>query len=134
MKTTDQARKLLQDSEEYHESLVDQAREISKFRDIISFVVDCIDFAERRLPPEETEEWSRSNKVIPVLSERTKHSPGVVQAAKRIYQGNVLDILIPETIEFPRSFDKRTPLVHILPKHQGSLAYQNLAQWIIEHA
>jgi chromosome partitioning protein len=64
----------------------------------------------------------------------TKHSPGVVQAAKRIYQGNVLDILVPETIEFPRSFDKRMPLVHMLPKHQGAIAYQNLAQWIIQHA
>ena len=64
----------------------------------------------------------------------TKHSPGVVQAAKRIYQGNVLDVLIPETIEFPRSFDKRTPLVQMLPKHRGSIAYQNLAQWIVEHA
>jgi chromosome partitioning protein len=64
----------------------------------------------------------------------TKHSPGVVQAAKRIYQDNVLDVLIPETIEFPRSFDKRTPLVSSLPKHPGARAYQQLAHWIIAHA
>ena len=64
----------------------------------------------------------------------TKHSPGVVQAARRIYQGNVLDVLIPETIEFPRSFDKRTPLVSLLPKHPGSRSYYQLAQWIIKHA
>jgi len=64
----------------------------------------------------------------------TKHSPGVVQAARRIYQGNVLDMLIPETIEFPRSFDKRAPLVSSLPKHPGSRAYYQLAQWIIAHA
>jgi len=63
----------------------------------------------------------------------TKHSPGVVQASRRIYQGNVLDILIPETIEFPRSFDKRTPLVCSNPKHQGALAYQKLAQWIVDN-
>ena len=64
----------------------------------------------------------------------TKHSPGVVQAARRIYQDNVLDTLIPETIEFPRSFDKRTPLINSLPRHAGSRAYIRLAQWIIDHA
>ena len=64
----------------------------------------------------------------------TKHSPGVVQAARRIYQGNVLNIQIPETIEFPRSFDKQTPLTHLVPKHAGALAYQNLAEWITKHA
>jgi chromosome partitioning protein len=64
----------------------------------------------------------------------TKHSPGVVQAAKRIYQGNVLDVLIPETIEFPRSFDKRVPLTSALPKHPGAVAYQKLAHWIVDHA
>src|SRR3972149_8790515 len=64
----------------------------------------------------------------------TKHSPGVVQAAKRIYQENVLDILVPETIEFPRSFDKRVPLTRLLPRHPGALAYKQLAQWISDHA
>ena len=64
----------------------------------------------------------------------TKHSPGVVQAAKRIYQENVLEVRIPETIEFPRSFDKRIPLTHLLPQHKGAKAYQKLAQWIIDHA
>ncbi len=64
----------------------------------------------------------------------TKHAPGVVQAARRIYQENVLDVLVPETIEFPRSFDKRTPLLQLLPKHPGSQAYRQLAQWISSHA
>ena len=64
----------------------------------------------------------------------TKHSPGVVQAARRIYQGNVLNVQIPETIEFPRSFDKRTPLTHLVSKHAGSLAYHKLADCITKHA
>lgn len=63
----------------------------------------------------------------------TKHSPGVVQAARRIYQNNVLEQLIPETIEFPRSFDKRIPLTHLHPKHPGAIAYQQLAKWIAAH-
>jgi chromosome partitioning protein len=64
----------------------------------------------------------------------TKHSPGVVQAAQRIYRDNVLDILIPETIAFPRSFDRRRPLVNLEPQHRGSQAYQAVARWLIEHA
>jgi len=64
----------------------------------------------------------------------TKHSPGVVQAARRIYRGNILDIQIPETIEFPRSFDKRMPLINLLPNHPGARSYIKLAKWITEHA
>lgn len=64
----------------------------------------------------------------------TKHSPGVVQAARRIYQNNVLNIQIPETIEFPRSFDKRMPLINLSPKHPGTKQYIKLAEWIIDNA
>jgi chromosome partitioning protein len=64
----------------------------------------------------------------------TKHSPGVVQAARRIYQGNILDIQIPETIEFPRSFDKRMPLINLSPNHPGAKSYIKLAKWITTHA
>ncbi len=64
----------------------------------------------------------------------TTHSPGVVQAAQRIYRANVLDMLIPETIEFPRSFDKRKPLPFLSPNHAGSVAYREVAQWLIDHA
>lgn len=64
----------------------------------------------------------------------TKHSPSVVQAATRIYRDNVLNIHIPETIEFPRSFEKRIPLINLMPKHLGSEAYRQVAQWILAHA
>ncbi|MBA3530311.1 MAG: ParA family protein [Ardenticatenales bacterium] len=64
----------------------------------------------------------------------TTHSPGVVEAARRIYRENVLPIYIPETIEFSRSFDKRTPLTRLAPKHPGAQAYRQVAQWIIDHA
>ncbi|MCI0648010.1 MAG: ParA family protein [Chloroflexi bacterium] len=64
----------------------------------------------------------------------TKHSPGVVQASKRIYRENVLNVYVPETIEFPRSFEQRTPLTHLLPAHHGAQAYYRVAEWIITHA
>jgi chromosome partitioning protein len=64
----------------------------------------------------------------------TTHAPGVVEATRRIYRENVLDILVPETIEFPRSFDKRQPLPYFLPNHAGAIAYQRVAQWLMDHA
>lgn len=64
----------------------------------------------------------------------TNHSPGVVQATKRIYGGNVLETIIPETVEFPRSFDMRMPITRLFPAHPGAQAYKQFAQWIIDHA
>lgn len=64
----------------------------------------------------------------------TNHSPGIVQATRRIYGGNVLDMLIPETIEFPRSFDQKMPITHLAPRHAGTDAYRKVAEWIITHA
>lgn len=63
----------------------------------------------------------------------TSHSPGVVNAAKRVYRDNVIDILVPETIEFPRSYSKRQPLTTLLPRHPGAQSYHHLADWIIAH-
>lgn len=64
----------------------------------------------------------------------TSHSPGIVQATRRIYGGNVLDILIPETIEFPRSFDQKMPITQLVPRHAAAEAYRSVAHWIVDHA
>lgn len=64
----------------------------------------------------------------------TKHSPSVVKAAERIYRENVLEFYVPETIEFPRSFDRRQPITHLSPTHPGSLAYLQVAKWLTNHA
>ncbi|MBZ0282467.1 MAG: ParA family protein [Anaerolineae bacterium] len=64
----------------------------------------------------------------------TSHSPGIVQATRRIYGGNVLDILIPETVEFPRSFDHNKPITHLVPRHAAAEAYRSVARWIVNHA
>jgi len=63
----------------------------------------------------------------------TKHSPGVVASARKIWRDNVLTPKIPETIEFPRSFDKQTPLTILKPNHPGALAYDQVADWLIEY-
>jgi len=63
----------------------------------------------------------------------TSHSPAVVSNARKIWRDNVLKVKIPETIEFPRSFDKRTPLTEYKPNHPGALAYSALADWLIDY-
>lgn len=63
----------------------------------------------------------------------TSHSPAVVNNARKIWRDNVLKVKIPETIEFPRSFDKRKPLTEYKPNHPGALAYSALAEWLIEY-
>jgi chromosome partitioning protein len=61
----------------------------------------------------------------------TSHSPGIVQAAKRIYRDNVLSFVVPESVVFPRSFEKQQPLIHYSPTHKGAQAYHRLAKWLM---
>lgn len=63
----------------------------------------------------------------------TSHSPGIVEGARKIWRENVLNIKIPDTIEFSHSFDKKTPINKLSPRHPGSLAYMALADWLIEY-
>lgn len=63
----------------------------------------------------------------------TLHSPKIVNNAKKIWRDNVLPIRIPESIEFPRSFDNRRPLNSYQPKHPGAIAYDSLADWLIRY-
>ena len=60
----------------------------------------------------------------------TSHSPGIVHEATKIYRDNVLPMYVPETIEFPRSFEKQMPIINYLPTHAGSQAYRDLAEWL----
>lgn len=63
----------------------------------------------------------------------TSHSPAIVNNAKKIWRDNVLPMKIPETVEFPRSYDKRKPINISSPNHPGALAYSILADWLIEY-
>ncbi len=61
----------------------------------------------------------------------TSHSPGIVKEARKIYRDNVLSVLIPESINFPRSFEKQQPITTFSPHHAGAQAYRELARWLI---
>ncbi|MBZ0285210.1 MAG: ParA family protein [Anaerolineae bacterium] len=60
----------------------------------------------------------------------TSHSPGIVNSARKIYRENVLSVVIPEAIAFPRSYDARQPMTIFAPSHAGTLAYRDLASWL----
>lgn len=61
------------------------------------------------------------------------HCPKIYSNAKRIWRENVLPMKIPESIEFPRSFDNQSPLNSYQPKHPGAVAYDQLADWLLAY-
>ena len=79
--------------------------------------------------PEETNK-QEIRILFTMFKKHTTHSPGVVERSKKMYRDNVLDMFIPETIEFPRSFDQRKPINVLTPKHQATKAYRLFAKWI----
>jgi len=64
----------------------------------------------------------------------TKHSPSIYHAAQKVYRENVLDVVIPEAVEFPRSFERKQPIINLSPHHQGSQAYLAVADKLITYA
>jgi cellulose biosynthesis protein BcsQ len=62
----------------------------------------------------------------------TSHSPAVYENARKIWRDNVLNVKIPHATLFSRSYDEKTPIGILEPKHPGALAYDRFAQWLIE--
>jgi chromosome partitioning protein len=62
----------------------------------------------------------------------TSHSPAVYENARKIWRDNVLSIRIPHATVFSRSYDEKTPMAFLEPKHLGAQAYDRFAQWLIE--
>src|SRR5260221_3330961 len=62
----------------------------------------------------------------------TAHSPGIVNSARKIYRHNILDVLVPESIAFPRSFEAQRPIINFEPSHPGAQAYRELARWLFD--
>src|SRR6266852_5598562 len=63
----------------------------------------------------------------------TAHSPAIVGNAKKIWRDNILTVKIPHSTIFSRSYDQKTPLAMLEPKHQGSIAYDVFADWLITY-
>lgn len=63
----------------------------------------------------------------------TSHSPAIVENAKKIWRDNVLNVKIPHSTIFSRSYDERKPINKLDPKHQGTIAYNVFADWLINY-
>jgi chromosome partitioning protein len=63
----------------------------------------------------------------------TTHSPAIVANAKKIWRDNVLNVKIPHATIFSRSYDEKTPIGLLAPKHPGAIAYDVFAQWLIDY-
>lgn len=62
------------------------------------------------------------------------HSAGVVAKARELWGDKVFPMDVPETILFPRSFDKGQPALIYDPKHKAVIPYLELSKLIYEKA
>ena len=63
----------------------------------------------------------------------TSHSPAIVANARKIWRENILTVKIPHSTIFSKSYDQKTPLAMLDPKHQGTIAYTVFADWLINY-
>jgi chromosome partitioning protein len=63
----------------------------------------------------------------------TSHSPAIVTNAKKIWRENVLTMKIPHSTIFSRSYDEKKPIRFLEPRHQGAIAYDVFADWLIDY-
>src|SRR5437763_6785492 len=63
----------------------------------------------------------------------TSHSPAIVANARKIWRENILTVKIPHSTIFSRSYDEKTPVSILDPKHQGAIAYDVFADWLIQY-
>jgi chromosome partitioning protein len=63
----------------------------------------------------------------------TSHSPAIIANAKKIWRENVLNVKIPHATLFAQSYDQKKPVALLNPKHQGAIAYDVFADWLIDY-
>ena len=63
----------------------------------------------------------------------TTHSHAIYANARKIWRDNVLNVKIPHSTLFARSYDEKTPAGKLDPKHKGAIAYDVFADWLIDY-
>ncbi len=63
----------------------------------------------------------------------TSHSPAIVGNARKIWRDNILNMKIPHSTVFSRSYDQKQPIANLDPRHPGAIAYGLFADWLIEY-
>ena len=71
--------------------------------------------------------------ILPTMVRRLGgHSAGVIEKAREIWGDKVMRTEVPETILFPRSFDKGQPALILSPKHEAVKPYFKLVKMLYE--
>src|SRR6266516_605038 len=52
----------------------------------------------------------------------TAHSPAIVENARKIWRDNILNVKIPHSTLFARSYDQKLPAYKLEPHHPGAIA------------
>src|SRR5919106_2179653 len=69
--------------------------------------------------------------ILPTMYRKgTKHTVGILKRARQLWTDYVFPIEIPNTIEFSRSFEEKTPIIMSNPRHPGAQAYMQFARLI----
>src|SRR5215467_5365685 len=63
----------------------------------------------------------------------TSHSPAIVANARKIWRENILNMKIPHSTVFSRSYDQKQPIASLEPRHPGAIAYGLFADWLIAY-
>lgn len=63
----------------------------------------------------------------------TSHSPAIVENARKIWRDNILNVKIPHSTIFAKSYDEKRPVFMIDSKHPGAIAYDVLADTLIAY-
>src|SRR3982750_4730788 len=63
----------------------------------------------------------------------TNHSPAIVENARKIWRDNILNVKIPHSTIFARSYDEKIPVYKLDSHHPGAIAYDVLADWLIAY-
>lgn len=66
------AKQLLEETNQFHTTLIEQARAIAKIRDLLDFIVQCIVFAEKYIPPSTLNTWVDSWTAFNLFSDRAR--------------------------------------------------------------
>lgn len=71
--------------------------------------------------------------VLPTMVRRLGgHSAGVIEKARELWGDKVLPLEVPETVIFPRSFDRGQPALVFAPRHKAVEPYRKLGKLIYE--
>jgi len=96
-------------------------------------VGELVDYVQRIMWEKFTLDHQELRILFTLYRSTTSHSPAIVSNARKIWRENVLNVNIPHSTVFARSYDEKKPVRLLEPSHPGAIAYDVLADWLINY-